>query len=408
MRILMVTRGSQGDVYPYLAVATALSQNHEVTISLPQAFRHIIKGFDLNYVLQAEDDIPGMLQTEKNIRELLEWTGRVIHDQFEELIPLLSRNDILISSNTEFAAPSIAEYCGKPCIRTAYAPLLPGKKIPPPVVPPSPFPPAFQWRGLNIGLNLMVKKNLNSHRKELGMYPIADQGEHAPSNADNFMMYSRYLGEVDPDWKYSWDIGGYCFNDILNYDEIAYRKLLDFIEKDERPTLFFTLGSCSSKKGNDLCVWLCNICQRLNYKLIIGSGWSKLGTFLQDKKYVFLLTSAVPHYLIFPVCTAIIHHGGSGTTHSAGRSGKPQMVVPLLLDQFYWGSRVFKLGAGPDYVRVSSISRKKLEEKVVDLMTNPSYKKGAYELGEKIRGEDGLQAICDYINRRTSIRKANF
>lgn len=65
----------------------------------------------------------------------------VIDKQFDQLIPLLKEHDILVSTNSEFAVASIAEYCKKPLIRTAYAPFLPGKKIPPAVLPfPKPKP----------------------------------------------------------------------------------------------------------------------------------------------------------------------------------------------------------------------------------------------------------------------------
>ena len=404
MRVLLVCRGSQGDVFPYLAVAGALvSQNHEVTISVPQVFEKDVKNFGVSYVLQGTDDILGMIETANNTRDLIAWTKRIIHDQFEEIIPLLKRHDILVASNTEFAAPSIAEYCQKPCIRTAYAPLLPGKRLAPPVFPSNPFPPALQWNMLNVGLNLMVKKTLNEHRKALGMSLIKDQSDHAPKNSENYLMHSKFLGEVDPDWKYKWEIGGYCFNDLIPYNEVGYRKLTDFMHKDGRPVLFFTLGSCTSKKGNEICVWLCDLAEKHNFKLIIGAGWFKMGSHLQDKpntlNNIFILSTPIPHYLIFPSCAAIIHHGGSGTTHSAGRSGRPQMAAPLIIDQHYWGSRIHKLGVGPAYLKIPSITKSKLERKVLDLMTNPLYKKNALELEKQIRSENGIQAMCDYITK---------
>ena len=43
----------------------------------------------------------------------------------------------------------------------------------------------------------------------------------------------------------------------------------------------------------------------------------------------------------------MIHHGGFGTTASTLRSGAPGIIVPHIIDQFYWGQRVAELGAGP-------------------------------------------------------------
>lgn len=406
MKILLVTRGSQGDVYPYLSVAAELQKRgHHITLSLPQLFEQQAKDFGVNYKLQEFDDIGGLIntaaETKQQTKHLLSWMRRVIDMQFKQLIPLLQEHDLLIASNTEFAATSLAEYCGKPVIRTAFGPFIPGKRIPPPAMPfPKPHPifkPAYFWKILNITTNFMVKKTINKNRIAKGMKPIDNFRLHAVSQSNNYLMYSRYLGSTDPDWPYQWDIGGYCFNDHLVYKEEVYEDLMNFIRQDERPTLFFTLGSCNDKHRDRFCDWLSDICEKQGYKLIVGFGWSRAGKHLEKNTSVYILTQAIPHTLIFPQCSAVIHHGGCGTTHSVARAGIPQMVVPLLLDQPYWSYRVSHLGAGPEGVKIKKVSYRQLEEKVRDLMTNPLYKQQAADLGKKIQSENGIQAMCEYI-----------
>ncbi len=407
MKLLLVTRGSQGDIYPYITLATALIQRgHEVTLSLPQIFEEHAKAAGINYVLQAYDDIGGMIdgaaETNQKTKHLLKWVRRVIDKQFEEFIPLLEKHDILVSANTEFAAASVAEYCKKPIIRTAFAPFIPGTKIPPPVMPwpkVSPvFPPKFLWKMLNRGTNFMVRKTLNKNRQQRGMPPIKNFGEHAAGSSFNFLMYSKFLGNTDPTWTYKWDIGGYCFNDVIKYDEKVYQELMDFVRKDDRPIIFFTLGSCNAKQKDHFCERLLNICNKYQYKLIVGSGWSKTGTNLADKENVYVLNGPIPHTLIFPHCNAVIHHGGCGTSHSVARAGKPQMIVPLIIDQHYWGNRIHELGIGPDRVKIGKISDKQLEQNVFDLINKESYITKAKELGEKIQNENGVKSICDFID----------
>ncbi|WP_051004319.1 glycosyltransferase [Treponema primitia] len=402
MKILLVTRGSQGDIYPYLALAAELMRRgHRITISLPRLFEEQAKALDASYFLQSYDDIAGMVEGNPSTKDLLDWTARVIDSQFDEMVPLLEEHDLLVCSNTEFAASHVAEYCGKPHIRTCYAPLIPGKRVPPAVLPflkPPYFLVGFQWTLLNAGLNLMVKKNLNKNRAKLNMAPIKDQGEYAPANARNYLMYSPHLGETDAGWNYSWSIGGYCFNDTFPYNEIALKNCIDFIKKDSRPTIFFTLGSCNAEDRDTFCERLFEICCDYNYKLVVGCGWWKVGTHLHNQDNLFLLDSAIPHYFILPECDAIIHHGGSGTTHSAARSGKPQMVVPLLIDQFYWGSRAASLGLGPRSIKIR-IGKKALEEKILDLVKSPVYRQNAAVLGEKIRGEQGILNMCEFIEK---------
>jgi len=402
MRILLVTRGSQGDIYPYLQLAAALKKRgHWVTISVPRLFEKHAKAAGVRFVLQASDDIAGMLEETPDTANLLEWTRRVIDSQFREIIPLLAEHDILVSSNTEFAAASVAEYCGKPFVRTAYGPFIPSREIPPPVFPwPKPNPvirPALLWALLNSGLNLMVKKVLNKHRAALGMSPIRDQSEHAPANAFNFLMYSKFLGTVDNHWKYKWEIGGYCFNDALPYDKDEAERLTAFVKKDERPTVFFSLGSCNVKQRDRFVEMLFDVCTARDYKLLVACGWWDVGARLGNRDNLFRMEGVIPHHLVFPQCDAIIHHGGAGTTHSAARSGKPQMVVPLLLDQFYWSHRVRELGLGPEGVRIKRVSAGQLERKVVDLVENPVYRERAASMGGLIRGENGIENICRHI-----------
>ncbi|MDR2468069.1 MAG: glycosyltransferase [Spirochaetaceae bacterium] len=408
MKILLVSRGSQGDIYPYLPLAKELeARGHEVMLSIPFAFEEFAKQLSIPYTIQGHDDIIAMLEKSPNTKDLLEWMRRVIQQQFNELVPLLQNYDILVASNTEFAAPSVAEYCGKHYIRTAYAPLMPSRKIPPPVLPfPKPHPifrPMFLWKLLGIGLNYMVLKILNTNRKRLGLELIKDQTEHAPRHADNLNLYSPVLGQTDQDWPYLWTQAAYCFNDILPYNEAVCEKLLSFIKADNRPSLFFTMGSITAEIREQFCCRLYEICEKHNWKFIVGSGWSGLGKTIHDEGSLFILDTVIPHKIFLPLCSAIIHHGGSGTTHSSARAGIPQMIAPMILDQSYWAHRAYTLSLGPGAIKMKHISSSVLEKKVYDLMTNDRYKIAAAALSEKIRVENGIQKAADYIETKLHV-----
>jgi len=411
MNIFMVTRGSHGDIYPYLIVASELKKRgHSITLSLPEIFEKEAKAFDVEYLLQKSDDIGSMLegaaQTSQSFKHILKWIRRAIDHQFEQFVPVVQEHDIFVSTNTEFAAVSIAEYCRKPIVRTAYAPLLPGKKIPPPIIPLSNtnrvLTPSVMWNLLNTGTNFMVKKTLNKNRKALGMPPIKDYATHAAGNACNYLMHSNYLGNTDPEWKFKWTIGGYCFNNSFDYDQTACEELMNFINGDDRPVIFFTLGSCDAKKKDIFCRRLSESCVELDYRLIVGSGWSKTGSKLTTNRNLFVMDKAIPHKLIFPHCNAIIHHGGSGTTHSVSAAGIPQMIIPLIIDQEYWASRVKELGIGSGKIKIS-VSKENLKIRIADLIENKKYKENAVSLSKKMNEEDGINAFCDYIETFANI-----
>ena len=49
---------------------------------------------------------------------------------------------------------------------------------------------------------------------------------------------------------------------------------------------------------------------------------------------------------LFRRTAAIVHHGGAGTTTTAAVAGRPQIVLPHMYDQYYWGSQVERLSIG--------------------------------------------------------------
>merc|ERR1712079_894685 len=78
---------------------------------------------------------------------------------------------------------------------------------------------------------------------------------------------------------------------------------------------------------------------------IVYQGWAELGAETLQRatkdqallKYAednLLFVGKTPHDWLFPQCSAIVHHGGSGTMSTAARSGTPQIITPIFLDQF--------------------------------------------------------------------------
>ncbi|GMO59122.1 MAG: glycosyltransferase [Treponemataceae bacterium] len=402
MRVLLVARGSQGDVYPFLAIAKALKDaGHCVHVHLPVTFEKFVKELNVEYSVQ-DDDIESRADIEHiKMTDMLSWMAETIVSQFDELLPLIENCDLCIVSNTEFAATTLAEYTKKPLLRTAYAPIIPGKKMMPPLTPLTKsalfLRPSFLWHLIDIGTNMIATKPINKWRITHGLCALKNYSRYSYSYTKNLLLYSPILGSVDNSWKYPWHITGYCFHDRLSYEKETHARFLEFIHKDARPALFFTTGSIKGDAQNDFAQALYTICCKRGYKFVIGSGWGNIGAQLRAGDDVFVLDSVVPHALVFEHCAALIHHGGSGTTHSASRSGKPQLVVPLIIDQFYWRERVVSLGLGPGGVSLKKTRGAKLENAVVDVMTNPAYAKNAATLGEKLRSEDGVQLTVQYM-----------
>jgi len=103
-----------------------------------------------------------------------------------------------------------------------------------------------------------------------------------------------------------------------------------------------------------------------------------------------------PFSRLFPRAAAIVHQGGVGTTQQALRSGKPQLVVPHLGDQFDNGARVERLGCGATLAR-----RRYQAERVAPalnrLLADPTVRETAKRLGVAASREDGAAVAADRI-----------
>jgi sterol 3beta-glucosyltransferase len=80
-----------------------------------------------------------------------------------------------------------------------------------------------------------------------------------------------------------------------------------------------------------------------------------------------LAVDDVPFDGLFPRIQAAVHHGGSGTTHSALRCGIPQAIIPHIADQFFWSRQMVAAGFGVEAFPIRDWSRE-LFAQVVDAL----------------------------------------
>ncbi|OBJ17683.1 hypothetical protein A5622_22975 [Mycobacterium sp. 1245801.1] len=58
------------------------------------------------------------------------------------------------------------------------------------------------------------------------------------------------------------------------------------------------------------------------------------------------VVGAINYAETFPICRAVVHHGGAGTTAAGLRAGIPELVLWTEHDQPFWGAQVKRLGVG--------------------------------------------------------------
>jgi len=238
-------------------------------------------------------------------------------------------------------------------------------------------------------------KVINRFRREtLGLPP-----QTARENAADWQSLPVLLGYspsvVPPpaDWPSNVHTTGYWFLD----DDAGWTppaRLLDFLAAGE-PPVCIGFGSMGGRERGAWQRLLMEAIAKSGRRAIMLAGWAGLaGGDLPDS---VLELEAAPHGWLFPRMAAVVHHGGAGTTAAAFRASVPQVVVPHLADQPFWGKRVQRLGVGPRPIPRPKLTLNNLSAAMRAAATDAGMQRRAADLSELVRGEDGVSAAVGLI-----------
>jgi vancomycin aglycone glucosyltransferase len=161
-------------------------------------------------------------------------------------------------------------------------------------------------------------------------------------------------------------------------------KLEAFLESGP-PPVYIGFGSMTDPDPNETSRTLVDAVGRIGCRAILSEGWAGLGQVaLPDGIH---LTGPVSHPQLFPRCAAVLHHGGAGTTTTAARAGTPQIIVPHVMDQFYWADRVRLLGLGPADLPRRNLGVQGLVDLLGATLRNEILAERARDFGIRLRKE---------------------
>ena len=174
------------------------------------------------------------------------------------------------------------------------------------------------------------------------------------------------------------------------------KELSEFIDKNKK-ILFITFGSMINPEPEQKTKIILEILERNKIPAIINTasgGLVKPDNFKSDFVY---FVSQIPYDWVFPKMYAVMHHGGSGTTHLSIKYGCATLIIPHFIDQFIWDEIISELGLGPKGIKISRLTDKKLERKVLELLNNRSFKEKSEEIGNIMSKEDFKDAFYKAI-----------
>jgi len=413
MKITILTVGSRGDVQPFVALGLGLQQaGHQVTFCTSHNFQSFVEGYGLPYAymnadlialtetpegkaaMEGKSQLSLLKQVKPLLRKMLddEWTA------VQQTTP-----DLLIYHPKTLGAYHLAEKLSIPAILSLALPLY---------TPTRDFPIILMgsknlggWLNkqsykMLMGVTLPYAGMINEWRKTaLGLPPrsrlanelVQPDGRPTPT----LYAYSPYVVPTPTDWPDSTIASGYWFVNAQK-DWQPPADLAAFLQAGA-PPVYIGFGSMAGKNPARLGEIVVAALQKTGQRGLLASGWGglKAGD-LPDT--IFMLESA-PHDWLFPRVAAVIHHGGSGTTGAGLRAGKPTIICPFIADQPFWGHRVHELGVGPAPIRQKKLTVENLAAAIETAVTNKTMQARATELGEKIRGENGVATAVSFIEK---------
>ena len=164
----------------------------------------------------------------------------------------------------------------------------------------------------------------------------------------------------------------------------APQSLLDFLAGGE-PPIYVGFGSMV---GFDQRALLDAIVKAIaGRRALFYPGWSGAQSLQLPPN--FFVTEEAPHDWLLPRTAMAIHHGGSGTTHSACRAGVPSIVLPFAGDQAFWAEQLRLRGVAPETTAARHVSAEVLK-RAIETAGKTGMRERAATLGAKMRTEDGV------------------
>ncbi|KAI4254820.1 MAG: hypothetical protein LQ352_002874, partial [Teloschistes flavicans] len=217
-------------------------------------------------------------------------------------------------------------------------------------------------------------------------------------------LWSPGLVPKPSDWGPEIDIAGFVFLDLASSFKPP-ETLSEFLEAGE-PPVYIGFGSIVVDDPDKFTSMIFEAVKLAGVRALVSKGWGGLGDEGNTPENVYMLENT-PHDWLFPRVSAVIHHGGAGTTAIGLKCGRPTMIVPFFGDQPFWGTMVAKAGAGAEPIPYKHLTAEGLAEGLKQCLT-PEAKTNAQKLARDIEHEgDGAQNALDSFHRHLPLQGKN-
>jgi vancomycin aglycone glucosyltransferase len=400
MRLLLSTFGSRGDVQPLLALAVALrALGADARVCAPpdEEFAKLFAaaGVPLLPAFTSVREWVAEMVPKRSTISLPKLAAQVMAAQYVAISAAAHawdgmRCDVMVATglfSSVAAARSVAEKLGMRYVFAAYCPIfLPSPYQRPFEYPSHPLPPGVTdnrvlWDKDVQVMNELFGEGLNTLRVSIGLPKVDNVRDYVHTDrpwlaADPVLAPWRQPAKIDVVQTGAW---------ILPDERPLPAELLEFLAAGA-PPVYMGFGSLPAPK--DFARMAIDVVRAQGRRVLLSRGWAELA--LVDDREDCFIVGEVNQQALFPRVAAVVHHGGAGTTTAAARAGSPQVVVPQIMDQSYWASRVWDLGVGSAHAGPTP-SAESLSA-ALESALNPGTRVRALAVADTMHGDGAMRA----------------
>ncbi|KAL3463446.1 hypothetical protein BJX64DRAFT_121014 [Aspergillus heterothallicus] len=422
LNIVIQVVGSRGDVQPFIALGNELTKHgHRVRLATHDTFATFVRDSGLEFYPIGGDPAelmaymvknPGLIPQLHSLRagdvqkkremvaEMLDGCWRsCIEDDPISGKPFVA--EAIIANPPSFAHVHCAQALGIPLHLMFTMPWTSTRAVPHPLANLKYSETTQQmanywsyaivewltWQGLG--------DVINGWRSKLDLEPVpATEG---PMLAETLKIpftycWSPALMAKPVDWPAHIDVCGFFFRDPPDYK--PPQSLETFLAAGPKP-VYIGFGSIVIDDPEQFTAIILEAIRLTGTRAIISRGWSKLGGEPSDNIYYI---DDCPHEWLFQHVSAVVHHGGAGTTACGLRNGCPTAIVPFFGDQPFWGNLIASSGSGPKPIPYREVDVERLAE-TIQVCLKPATRHAAQEIAAKMQYEAGVKAAVASFHR---------
>jgi len=366
-RILLMSLGSRGDMEPFLALGQErIKQGDTVAFCMPVQFESLAK--EVSPLFYGQDPRLIEIITSPEVKKIMGQVGSIISRIFaalrlknkikpvqeqlildqEQAVKSFNPDQIIFHIKCIYPVLWALKFNGKVKLLSPMPALLDPMKEQPHVGFGTPLFQSWnlftyklaEYALVNVSilgygkcfikdrkLNLSTKQIQAFFRKQLSVeYALSEELFQRPSYWPKRAVMTRFrernkLDHFTPD-----------------------KNLLDFLAAHPNP-LYIGFGSMINNNPKQVARDILSCCEKHNIAVVINESWGGIECPTNLPEWAYKVKD-IPYDFLFEKVGRVIHHGGSGTTHSAFKYNRPQAIIPHIADQFFWNKQIEKVGVG--------------------------------------------------------------